>query len=418
LSLTPKSRNDRPLDGRPTQDRCTLLSKRSQILLSNVVAGVQVSIELIPALAAEEETLRTAIGTVLIPTTRAGLTGMPGVNLDHLDPAFLCLVRGEIVQLGKRPTVQLPLVLDVLVLLASAHMRRLTNIGEVLKDEGSSWRGVLNEAFGEDMICVPAESPLLARQLHEMSFRRLCSFGLQLSLETEATTLDFFPVRASQEASIGGHSGAIETEVNPDDLIVWRENRLRYAHHYMHPPFPFAVEQVSSSNRVVLVLATELRNCESYADLAPAGGQAHVLFLPVERKGFLIVPHGAEDTLGALHRLELRDGLATLFGSSYLFLIVGLMFGLPGEGAFQDFRCLDAGLNEVVGDQSRTGRFGVIVRGVMQLDPVLFPVLPSVAAHGIERLRKLLQSLMQGVRLLRRWMQLYSHGSVHRTNVP
>ncbi len=63
LSLTPKSRNDRPLDGRPTQDRCTILSKRSKILLSNVVAGVQVSIELIPALAAEEETLRAALGT-------------------------------------------------------------------------------------------------------------------------------------------------------------------------------------------------------------------------------------------------------------------------------------------------------------------------------------------------------------------
>ena len=157
MSLTPKSRNDRPLDRRPTQDRCTILGKRSQILLANVVASVQVSVELIPALAAEEETLRTAIGTVLRPTMRAGLTGMPGVNLDHLDTAFLCLVRGEIVQLGKRPTVQLPLVLDVLVLLASAQRRRLTNIGEVLEDEGSPWRGVLNEAFGEDMICVPAD---------------------------------------------------------------------------------------------------------------------------------------------------------------------------------------------------------------------------------------------------------------------
>lgn len=394
LSLTPKSRNDRPLDGRPTQDRCTILSKSSEILLPNVVAGVQVSIELIPTLAAEEETLRTAIGTALIPTTRAGLTGMPGVNLDHLDTAFLCLVRGEIVQLGKRPTVQLPLVWDVLVLLASAQRRRLTNIGEVLEDEGSTGRSVLNEAFGEDMICVPAESPLLARQLLEMSFRRLCSFGLQLSFETEATTLDFFPVRASQEVSVGGHSRAIEAQVNPDDLVVWRENRLRDAHHDMYPPFPLTVEQVSSGNRVALVLAAELRNRESYADLAPAAGQANVLFLPVERKGFLIVAYWAEYTLGALDRLELRDGLAALFGSGYLVLIGGLVFGLPGEGAFQGFRCLDAGLNEVIGDQSRTGRFGGIVRGVMQLDPVLFPVLPSVAAHGIERLRKLLHGLM------------------------
>src|SRR2546421_6128268 len=132
LSLTPKSRNDRPLDRRPTQDRCTILSKRSQILLANVVASVQVSVELIPALAAEEETLRTAIGTVLRPAMRAGLTGMRGVNLDHLDTAFLCLVRGEIVQLGKRPTVQLPLVLDVLVLLTAEQVSSGNRVALVL----------------------------------------------------------------------------------------------------------------------------------------------------------------------------------------------------------------------------------------------------------------------------------------------
>jgi hypothetical protein len=44
-------------------------------------------------------------------------------------------------------------------------------------------------------------------------------------------------------------------------------------------------------------------------------------------------------------------------------------------------------------------------------------VLPSVVAHRIEGLRKLLRGLMQGLGLLRHWMQLYSHGSIHRTNV-
>jgi hypothetical protein len=33
-------------------------------------------------------------------------------------------------------------------------------------------------------------------------------------------------------------------------------------------------------------------------------------------------------------------------------------------------------------------------------------------------LRELSKRLMQGLRLLRRWMQLDSHGSVHRTKVP
>ncbi len=145
---------------------------------------------------------------------------MPGVNDGYPDTTLLRFVGGKVIQLGKRPTMQLPLVLDVLVLYAAPHVGGISDVGEVLKNEGTACGGMLNEVFGEDMICVPAESPLLARQLLEMSFRRLCSFGLQLSLETKTTAFDLFPVLASQEAATRGHSGAIEAKINPDQVAT------------------------------------------------------------------------------------------------------------------------------------------------------------------------------------------------------
>src|SRR5437016_14599075 len=100
---------------------------------------------------------------MLITTTRTGLTGMPGVNDGYPDTTLLRFVGGNVIQLGKRPTMQLPLVLDVLVLDAAPHVGSICDVGEVLKDESTACAGMLTEVFGEYMTCVPAESPLLAR---------------------------------------------------------------------------------------------------------------------------------------------------------------------------------------------------------------------------------------------------------------
>ena len=115
----------------PTQDRCTVLSKRSHILLSNIDRCIEIGIKLIAAFTAEEETLRTTVVPMLEATSTTGLTRMPGVYFDHLDTLSLCLIVDKAEKLGKAPTMQTSFVVNVLVVFASSHLRRLSNIGEI-----------------------------------------------------------------------------------------------------------------------------------------------------------------------------------------------------------------------------------------------------------------------------------------------
>ena len=101
LFLDPKVRNDRPLDRRPTQDRCTILSKRCQVLLSNVTSSIEISIELIATGATVKHGLRTTIHTMLIATLATGLAGMARVDLDDADTSCLRFVLDKRVQLGE-----------------------------------------------------------------------------------------------------------------------------------------------------------------------------------------------------------------------------------------------------------------------------------------------------------------------------
>jgi len=100
------------------------------------------------------------------------------VNLLDTDTALLPLVGNEAVELGKRPTVQFPLILDVLVVLATSHLRGLTNIGEVLKDYGCTSGGTGNNLFTQNVIAVLVKSHLLIRQLFQVSLGRFGSFAL------------------------------------------------------------------------------------------------------------------------------------------------------------------------------------------------------------------------------------------------
>jgi hypothetical protein len=118
------------------------------------LGSIEVCVEVIAALAAKEDGLRTAIGMMLIATPRTGLAGVPGANCDAGDSTLLHLVDGEGVQLGKRPTVKSAFALNVLVAFAASYLGGLADMHEILENEGCPGRGTSNEAFGEDMICI------------------------------------------------------------------------------------------------------------------------------------------------------------------------------------------------------------------------------------------------------------------------
>lgn len=412
MSLTAGGGDGRSLDERPVQDRYTIPSKR-KVFLSNVIAGIEVSMKVIATFAAKEDRLRTAIGAMPVATARTGLAGMPGIDLDHPDAPLLCLVGRETVQLGKCPIVQSTFIPDILVPFATPQLRCLSNVGEILENEECASRGSGNEAFTQDMVYIPVEARLPLAKLFQVAFGRLRSVGLQFATKTKRATVNLFPVRRAEKLAVGGHGGAIESQVNADDYIGKGNSRLRNSYHHMQPPFAFAEDEISRGNRVPCILATPVGNSERQANLAPTGRQASFLFAPVEGKRFRVVADRTKQALRHFDGLELRDGLSLLLGCRDLLLVGSFMFHLPGEGAFESFGCLDAGLNKQVRDQPRTGGFRVVVRGVVQFDSILFMMLPAVATDMIEGISKLSKRLTQRDSLLWCGMHLYTHGSVH-----
>jgi len=196
------------------------------VLVPNIVGPIEVRVEAVATLATEEETLRPAIVAGLMPTSRTGLRGMPGVNFDDPYPSFLGFIANKVIQLGKAPAVEVAVSLTFLSF-ARANLGSLTNIGEVLKDDGTARSGVLHDAFREDVITVPAESPLLATQLFQVTCRRLCSFGLEFALEAEAAAVHLCAVTSAEKLSRGGDSGVVQTQIDSNHFLGRSDIGLR-----------------------------------------------------------------------------------------------------------------------------------------------------------------------------------------------
>lgn len=374
--------------------------------------------KLIATLAAKEKTLRTAIGAMLMPAPRAHLRSVARVYPLYAHTPLLCFVKRQGVELGKGPTMQFPLIIDVLVLLAASHLGGISDVGQVLKDDGAARGSILDDALGEDMITVPVESLLPLRKLLQVTFRGLCSFGLEFSPEAKVTAVNLFPMFRAKKLMLGGHSRSREAKINSDHFPCRVDSRFRHMHHDMQPPFPLTIDEVSSGNLVSCVASAEMGNRKGNAESSSTTRELNRLCLPVQEVGMFIVADRTELALRHLDGLKLGNWLATLQGLGLLLLEVSLMLLLPRQGTLESLSSLDASLNEQVTDQARTSRLGSVVSGMMQLYPVLFLVLPAIGAHGIERLGKLSKCLMQGLNLERCRMQVYSHSSVHTNTVP
>jgi len=362
--------------------------------------------------------LRTAIRTMLIPTTGTHLRGVAGVYPLHANTEFLGFVEREVIQVGKGPTVQLALVINVLVLLATSHLRRISNMGQVLKNDSTARSGMLYNSPRQDVVRVPVEAGLLTRQLFEMSLGRLRSVGLQFAAETEVPAVNLFPMRRSEEVTSARHCWPLQAKVNSDHLPCMVNIGFRNMNHHMQPEFATARDEVGSGNLVSCVVSAEMRDAEGDRQLASGTRDLDLLSIPIQGIGVDIVANRTELALRHLHWRELRKGLATLLGRSLLLGIEGLMPLLPGEGTLESLSSLDTSLDEQITHQTRTSLLGVVVGGMVQLYAVLFLVLPTIGTYGIEGLRELGKCVLQSLSLIWRGMQLYSHGSVHTKSIP
>lgn len=121
-------------------------------------------------MAAQEQGLRTTIVPSLMPTTTTGLRGMSGVYFDYLNTACLPFVGDEVIELGESPRVQFALILDVPVLFATPHLGGVPDVGEVFQYQGTASRGMLDNPFGKDMVCIPVKPCLPFAQLFQVTF--------------------------------------------------------------------------------------------------------------------------------------------------------------------------------------------------------------------------------------------------------
>jgi hypothetical protein len=142
---------------------------------------------------AHKQGLRTAVVASLITTPATGLTRMARVNFAHNHPSFLCLVEQEAMELGKTPTMQPPLTLSM------SQLGSLTNVGQVLNHNGTTWGSMLHNAFGKHMIMVSSLPKQFARKLFQVPFGRARSFSLQFSTEAEDAAFLLFPTPFTQD---------------------------------------------------------------------------------------------------------------------------------------------------------------------------------------------------------------------------
>jgi hypothetical protein len=159
-----------------------------------------------------------------MPTFRAGLTGVPWVNFDHLNSACFSFIAQEAVELGKRPGVQTALTLTFFV------SNTFPNIGQVLKNNRAARSGVLNNSFTEDVVMVSSLAKQFPTQLFEMSLSRSGAFCLKLATETENAAFLLFPSAFSQEMAIAGDGWVIEPKVNTNHRLCGINNRSRDIH--------------------------------------------------------------------------------------------------------------------------------------------------------------------------------------------
>ncbi len=361
------------------------------MLIPDILGRVVIRVEAVPTFTAEEERLRATIIAGLMPTARARLGGVARVNLDHLDPSCLGFVLDKRVQLGKAPAMQASLVINVLVLFASAHLGRFPDVGQVLKDDGTARSGVLNNALTEDVIVIFALAKQFSTQLTEMSLSRFGAFALQFSLDTEDAPFLFFPSAVTQELTTRRNGWAIESQVNPDHLIRGSNSRFRNGYYDMEGKTSLTVAQVSTTDFMPNVLHEVSRNGEGQFNSPIYGSKATGECMPLDPVRTLVIADTRKFAMWALDRLKHRNGFPLLLG---LFL-----FDLPGKRTLDRLSGLDTSSTHQLSWQLRILSTQIIVGLLMQVYPVATLASKAKTRDDIEARRMLLKRLAETSRL-------------------
>src|SRR2546421_1573999 len=354
---------------------------------------------------------------MLIPTPTTGLRGMPRVYLDHGDTTGFSFVLDKRIQLGKTPTVQTPFVLNVLVLFAPSHLGGFTNSRQVFKHESRASGSLLDNTFRENVIMVFVSPKLFPTQLTEMPFRRFGAFGLQFPFQAEGTSFLFFPSTFTQEVTIAGDSRSVQSQVNPDHFMRWRDNWLRKGDNDMKSKTPLAIAQISTTDFGANVLHQVSRDGKGQFNPSVDSSKTTGECVPLDPVRTLIITDTCHLTVRTLDRLKHRGGLALLHCLLNLLRIGFFVFDLPGESRFDALCCLDTSSTHQLRGKVRVLCSEGIVRPFMQLNPVTALCRKAFKGHGIKTGGMLFKRCLEALCLLRCRVELYLDRSIHAKSI-
>ena len=259
-----------------------------------------------------EKTLRTSVRTVLMSTFRACLTGMSWVNFDYFNTFPCGFVGHEAVQLCKRPTMEATFGLDILLVLATSDGGCDANVFQVLKDKGTSLRGVVYNPFGEDMVMVFSLPKPFARKLFQVPCSRFGTTLLELAPDAKHLAFLLLPTLFTKKETLRSHGGSGQSEVNPNHGLIWRNVRFRDRDNHMQRKASLAVTQISTTRFIPNVLRQVSRNREVKLNTSVGCGKTTSVQVPLDPIGTLVIADRGYHTLRTVYRSEVWNR-ASLF---------------------------------------------------------------------------------------------------------
>lgn len=314
-------------------------------------------------------------------------------------------------ELGKAPRVHTALSL------ALAMGDTLSNMSQVLKNYGAARSGVLDNAFGEDVIVVSSLPKQLTRTLFQVPFSRLGATFLKLATDTEHAAFLLFPPTIPQELTIGGNCRSIKTQVNTNHLFGRCDLGSRNGYNGMQEIAPVMEAKISRTNLATGVLYSVFgdRKTDLNTTRYSRKGAFQLIKLYSVRTG--IIANRARPGYWTANRLECGR-LCPAFLAFFNQLRVGRRVLLRlCERRFHRFRCLDARRTDQLRGKIRELCTQGIVGCFMQLDSIAASALKSVFTYGIKASRVFWhRSIKNGfLRVCR--IQLYDYRSVHAESI-
>ncbi len=339
---------------------------------------------------------------------------MPGVNFDYIDTTFLGFVGQEGMELGKAPTVQAALGI---MLLARADLTALSDVLEVLNDNGAARGSMLNNALRKHVVMVSTLPQQLTRKLFQVPFSRRRAMFLKLTTETEDTAFLFFPAPLSQEVTGGGDGWPIQPQVYPDHFLRVSRSRFRDGNHHVQSPDALTVAEISTADFPPNVALCIRGNTQGKFNPSCYHSKATGQTLPLEPGGTRIVTDRTVLDVRARDRLEDGRRFALLESFGYSFRIVCCILLLPGKRTLHRLSGFDTSGTHQLSREIRICSTKRVVGLLMQCYSIPRLVREALMYHSIEAGRMLNKRTFQDACLFRRRMYVQNNCSIHAENI-